>query len=105
MFGDAGENTCIGCKFRVPRTLANRQTKQVSNQTDPPFELIPVRAFAPSFGPVPTESVFKKMRQQIFIKVREDTNLGGAKAAALPLRPPPGVEAKVSIVKGSAKEG
>ncbi len=40
------------------------------------------------------------MRQQIFIKVREDTNLGGAKAAA-----PPGVEAKVSTVKGSAKEG
>jgi hypothetical protein len=29
------------------------------------------------------------MRQQIFIKVREDTNLGGAKATALPLRPTP----------------
>ena len=47
----------------------------------------------------------QKNAEHIFIKFREDTNLGGAKAAALPLRPPPGVEAKVSIVKGSAKEG
>ena len=38
-------------------------------------------------------------------KNAEHIFLEGAKAAALPLRPPPGVEAKVSIVKGAAKEG
>jgi hypothetical protein len=58
--------------------------KQGANFIAAFFELTTVRAFAPSFGPVLTPSVSKKMRQQIFIKVREITNLGGAKAAAPP---------------------
>jgi hypothetical protein len=38
-------------------------------------------------------------------KNAEHIFLEGAKVAALPLRAPPGVEAKVSIEKGAAKEG
>ncbi len=59
---------------------------ELQNLVHPFFEWSPVRAFAPSFGPVPTKSGSKKMRQHIFLE--------GAKVAALPLRPPPGLEAK-----------
>ena len=82
-FGVASKQ--LGC-VKINSTFG--YPEQSANCIDAPFEWSPVRALAASFGPVPTKSGSKKMRQHIFLE--------GAKVAALPLRPPPGVEAKIS---------